>query len=94
VESILDVADFIAWLLAANVVTRACRSRRSCRTLSRATPLGPDRSHGGQRATEYVEATTSGAEEGLTGVEHDRDFAQAIALGERAVAMAPRPRSA
>jgi hypothetical protein len=86
VETILDRADFLTWLGSVDVVASVSfKAKRP-----NPEPLDPfaelaeriDLRH----ATQYEETMRSTRDEGLTGIEKDRDFRQAIAMAQQGFA--------
>jgi hypothetical protein len=86
VEPVLDAQDFLGWLKMQDVVTEVSftaklpnpESRDAFRDLAARMDV--------RRATAFTETMRSKREEGLIGVEQDRDIRQAIAMGEHGFA--------
>lgn len=86
VELVLDGRDFITWLSTLDVVREVGFTAR----LPNPEPRDEFRELGdrieSQRATSFTEIHRSDREEGLADVQEDRDFRQAIAMGEHGFA--------
>lgn len=86
VEPILDVEDFLSWLGALDMVASVSFTARLPNPEPRDAFRDLAERMATRRATQYTETMKSGREEGLIGVEEDRDFRQAIAMGEQGFA--------
>lgn len=86
VEPILDAEEFVAWLRELDVVTSVSFTAK----LPNPDPTDAFSDLAGRmksrRATEYTESMVSKREEGLIGITEDRDFRQAIVMGEHGFA--------
>jgi hypothetical protein len=86
VEPILDRRDFLSWLNRAQVVTSVSFTARLPNPESKADFEDLWRRLQDSHATAHTETMRSSREEGLQQVAEDRDFSQAIAMGQEGFA--------
>lgn len=86
VEPILDTQEFIEWLDSLEVVTSVAFTARLPNPEPRDAFRDLAERMEARRATEYIETLKSDREEGLQGVQDDRDVRQAVAMGGHGLA--------
>jgi hypothetical protein len=86
VEPVLDAADFLSWLKTLDTVHHVSFTAKLPNPEPRDAFRDLAERMAARRATRYTESLRSDREEGLSGIEEDRDVRQAIAMGEQGFA--------